>query len=95
MPRRRWPWMRAEDHTMLVELDAAGRSDAADAMEALIRSQCDLPAERDHEAHELPESELGNGAVTVEFIASERAARASHGAGGGRRRRPDPAGPHV
>jgi hypothetical protein len=91
--RRRWPWLTPEDHQLLVELDAAGRSDIADAMEAEIRSQCDLPAERDHLAHELPESALAGG--SVEWIASERAARASHGAGGGRRRQPPQAGPDA
>lgn len=85
--------MSAEDHQLLVDLDAAGRPDAADAMEAAIRAECDLPAERDHVAHELPESALAGG--SVEWIASERAARASHGAGGGRRRQPQKAGPDA
>jgi hypothetical protein len=89
--RRRWGWMTVADHRMLVALDEAGRSDAADAMEALIRSQRDLPDCFDHVAHELPESELAGG--SVEWIASLHAANSSHGAGGGRRRRQEKSSP--
>jgi len=84
--------MSAVDHALLVELDAAGMPDAADEFEREIRSQHDLPAERDHRSHEVTESEL---AASIDWITAERAAAASHGTGGGRRRRPDQAGPDA
>jgi hypothetical protein len=85
--------MDADEHRMLLELDAAGMAAAADEMEGVIRAQNDLPAERDHHTHEVPESSLSGG--TVEWIVAERVARASHGAGGGRRRRPNMAAPDA
>jgi hypothetical protein len=79
--------MTAEDHRLLSELEAHGMPEAAAAMEALIRSQNRRPAELDHLAHEILECDLAPG-LSIDLIVCDRAARQSHGTGGGRRRRP-------
>lgn len=75
---RRFPGLTAEDVAALNALDPA----AARELERELRAQ----ARRDkrHQANETPEAELAPGAL--EQLHAARAARWSHGAGGGRRR---------